>query len=110
MRKTALVPLLVLTVLLVSACMPIQDPGAPQAEVTPPPPPMVIEKASEVPRISLEEAKEHFDNGTATFVDSRSVGEYDQAHIAGAIHVAPGTVSILTNELPKDQLLITYCT
>ena len=110
MRRTVLAPLLVLTVLLVSACMPIQNSAAPQAEVAPQPPPMIIESASEVPRISLDEAKEQFDNGTATFVDSRSEGEYDQAHIAGAIRLPPEPIETLGDTLPKDQLIITYCT
>lgn len=109
MRKTVVAPLLVLAVLLLSACMPIQDPAAMEAEVAPTPPPMVIERQSEVPRIALDEAKQHLDNGTAIFVDARSQSEYDQAHIAGAIHRKTG-VGTHDNELPKDQLIITYCT
>ena len=38
---------------------------------------------------------------------ARSAEDYELAHIAGAIHMLPGT---LDNELPKDQLIITYCT
>jgi len=82
----------VIAVLLLSACMPIQDPAAMQAEV---------------PRIVLDEAKQHYDGGTAIFVDARSADDYENAHIDGAIHLLPGTVD---NELPKDQLIITYCT
>ena len=77
MRKTVFYPLLVITVLFLSGCMPLQNPVAMQVEVAPSPTPTIIENAGDVPRIALEEAKEHFDNGTAIFVDARNKGDYD---------------------------------
>ena len=114
MRKIVFVFTVVIAVLFLSACMPIQDPAAMEAEAVPQPPPMVIENANEVPRIALDEAKQHFDNGTAIFVDSRSEAEYDQAHIAGAIRLPTVTGDefgdMLRDTLPTDRLIITYCT
>lgn len=116
MSRTVFLPILVIIVLFLCACQPIQAPPDMQAEVAPTPTPMVIEKMSEVPRIALEDAKEHFDNGTAIFVDSRDENEYAEAHIANAIHVTATMMreheraGTLDNKLPKDQLIITYCT
>lgn len=85
MWKTVLAPLLVIAVLLLSACQPIRDAAEMQAALTPTPTSMVITSPSEVPRITLDEAKKHFDEGTALFIDARSKDAYEQAHIAGAI-------------------------
>lgn len=110
MRKIVIIPLFVIAVLFLSACMPIQDPAATQAEEVPQPAPMSIERASDVPRITLEEAKEHFENGTAIFVDSRDQTDYDVEHIAGALARPTVPLSELGDTMPKDQLIITYCT
>lgn len=109
MRKSVIYPLLVIAVLFLSGCMPLQNPVAMQVEAAPSPTPLTIENAGNVPRIALEEAKEHFDNGTAIFVDARNKGNYDIEHIAGA-HLSTLPVSKLGNTIPKDQLIITYCT
>jgi hypothetical protein len=108
-RKTVVYPLLVIAFLLLSGCMPLQAPAAMQAEAAPSPTPTIIENAGDVPRISLDEAKAHFDNGTAIFVDARSKGDYDIEHIDGAV-LSTLPASKLGNTIPKDQLIITYCT
>jgi hypothetical protein len=113
LRKAFLVPLLVITVLLMSACMAVQGPNTmevTETETVPQPTPMIIKSAGLVPRLTLDEAKEHFDNGTAIFIDTRSQAEFDREHIAGAIYGRSLSASELVNTLPKDQLVITYCT
>ena len=77
-----------------------------QAEAAPSPTPTIIENAGDVPRIALDEAKVHFDNGTAIFVDTRGKGDYDIEHIDGAV-LSTLPVSKLGNTIPKDQLIIT---
>jgi hypothetical protein len=63
---------------------------------------------SEVPRISLEEAKKDFDAGTAVFVDSRAEVAFDQEHVKGAINIPVGTDDKFSS-LPKDKKIIVYC-
>jgi hypothetical protein len=107
-----------IAVLFLSACTPIPvDPVATQDEPTPQPTPVVIESASDVPRIPLNEAKLHFDNGTAIFVDSHSFCDYEnEGHIPDAILYTYAKefyqimADTLGTELPKDQLIIVYCT
>ena len=63
-----------------------------------------------MPRVTVEEAKAHFDSSTAVFVDARGQLEYDTEHIAGALPRPSGDLAELGDTLPKDQLIITYCT
>ena len=61
------------------------------------------------PRVSLVEAKTHFDAGTALFLDVRSEAAYAATHIEGAQHIPLTQVEARFGELPGDQLIITYC-
>lgn len=66
---------------------------------------------AEVPRVSVEDAKAAFDNGTAIFMDVRSKDAYAVSHVPGAINVQ--LVDIESNtmglNLDKNQWIITYC-
>lgn len=69
---------------------------------------------TEILKIGLDEAKYLYDSGKAVLIDSRAYGEYEQAHIKGAISIPVGTAvqdieknkSVLSQ---KDKVLITYC-
>ena len=65
-----------------------------------------------VRRVSLEDAKTAFDNGTAIIVDVRSEQAFAASHIPGAINIQLGEFETNPSELglPKDQWIITYCT
>ncbi len=64
----------------------------------------------DVPRISPAEAKTRYDAGTAIFVDVRSQGEYDTAHIANAVSLPLADLEARYQELPQNAEIITYCT
>ena len=64
----------------------------------------------EVPRISLAEAKARYDARTAFFVDVRSQGEYDTAHIPNAKLLSLADLPARYRELPTNQEILTYCT
>lgn len=65
----------------------------------------------DVPRMTVEEAKQKLDAGGALVADVRSPGEYQQAHITGArlIPSGQGAVDALS-QLPRNQLIVLYCT
>ncbi|MFQ5857230.1 MAG: rhodanese-like domain-containing protein [Anaerolineae bacterium] len=65
---------------------------------------------SEVPRTPLAEAKTKFDAGTALFVDTRSLEEYERKHIPNAIALPLSDLSSQSADLPRDAEIITYCT
>lgn len=66
----------------------------------------------QVPRVTVEDAKTAFDNGTAIIVDVRSEQAFAQSHIPGAINIQLGEFETNPTELnlPKDHWIITYCT
>ena len=67
---------------------------------------------AEVPRVTLEDAKAAFDNGTAIFVDVRSRDAYKAGHSPDALIIQLGEFEtrVAKIKLPKDQWIITYCT
>jgi rhodanese-related sulfurtransferase len=71
-------------------------------------------KTAQIPFIELKEAKKLFDQGAAIFVDARSVGDYEEAHIKGARGLS--LISLIENPylaekiLPeKTDLYVVYC-
>ncbi len=106
---------LVTTLVFFSACTLTIEPEWMEGVLIAEPTPMVLRSARDVPRISVEKAKQHFDNGTAIFIDSRSAQEYAQSHIAGAISftsLLPGSGQdgTVESELDEKLLVIAYCT
>lgn len=65
---------------------------------------------AEVPRISIEDARREFDNGTAVFIDTRGDFQYKQEHIAGSISSTNiGPVEEKYPNIPKGKKIIVYC-
>jgi hypothetical protein len=66
---------------------------------------------NEVPRVSVQEAKEAFDSQSAIFVDVRAKASYDAGHIPGAFSIQLGEFETNPTELglPLDHWIIPYC-
>ena len=66
----------------------------------------------QVKRVTVEDAKAAFDNGTAIIVDVRSEQAFAAGHIPGAINIQLGEFETNPTKLglPKDHWIITYCT
>jgi rhodanese-related sulfurtransferase len=72
---------------------------------------MSIAAAQEdAPRISLEDAKKAYDDGSAFFIDSRPADGYKIEHIKGAVNITVDTLKDKLKDLPKDKTIIAYCT
>ncbi len=63
---------------------------------------------AEVPRITVEEAKKGFDNGSVVFVDARAADIYAAEHIKGAVSIK-GAGEDRFDSLPKGKKIIVYC-
>ena len=109
MPRRTILALIIMVVVSLSACMPIAAPEGAPVDSSAEPETVAINSARDVPRISVDEAKAHFDDGSAIFVDSRSLSSYETEHIAGALPGPEGSAELDTS-IPKDQLIITYCT
>ena len=62
------------------------------------------------PRITADDAMKAVAKGTAVLVDVRAKESYDAEHAQGAILLPLSELPTRANELPKDKLVITYCT
>lgn len=63
---------------------------------------------ADVPRMTIEEAKKAFDDGTAVFVDSRAADAYRQERIKGAVMIE-GANEDRFDVLPKGKKIVVYC-
>ena len=63
-------------------------------------------------RITMEEFKNMFDSkADMVIVDTRSIGAYESGHIPGAISMTyPEDIQARNQELPRDKMIILYCT
>jgi 3-mercaptopyruvate sulfurtransferase SseA len=61
-------------------------------------------------RISATEARQAVEKGQAVLVDVRAKESYDLEHAQGALTLPLSELPTRANELPKDKLVITYCT
>jgi rhodanese-related sulfurtransferase len=66
--------------------------------------------AAEVDRIEAQEAKRLVDKGEAVIVDVRSQASWDMGHVQGALHVPLDELEARLSQLPKNKLIVAYCT
>jgi 3-mercaptopyruvate sulfurtransferase SseA len=67
------------------------------------------EVQDEAKRISLKDAKDAVDAGTAVIIDARAEAAYKSEHIKGSISMPADEVEKRYGELPKNKQLIFYC-
>jgi rhodanese-related sulfurtransferase len=61
-------------------------------------------------RIEATEAKQVVEKGQALVVDVRSKDAFNSGHIEGAISLPLAEIDARLGELPKDKMIVTYCT
>jgi hypothetical protein len=65
---------------------------------------------SQVPRVSVADAKAAFDLSSAIFVDVRGEPYYTQGHIQGALSIIETDLDTGLAQLDPQAWIITYCT
>ncbi|MDH3495009.1 MAG: rhodanese-like domain-containing protein [Acidobacteriota bacterium] len=68
-----------------------------------------LEDEKKAPRITLEDSKKAFDDGSAVFVDTRGSAFYSNEHVKGAINVPSSDFENTYKSVPKNKKIITYC-
>jgi rhodanese-related sulfurtransferase len=68
------------------------------------------QEQAEARRIPVDEAQKALAKGTAVLVDVRAAEAYQAEHAKGALSIPLDQVAARAGELPKDKLIITYCT
>ena len=62
-----------------------------------------------VRRITPEEARKALDAGTAVIIDVRDEASYKAGHAKGARSIPVNDIASRAGELPRDKMIITYC-
>lgn len=98
-----------------AALLPVAVAAQPQMTVTPQKPAELtpvsqLDPGDGARRISGAEATVAVAKGNAVLIDVRSKEAYDSSHAKGAKNIPLGELLDRLSELPKDKLIITYCT
>ena|SRR2546421_7553805 len=80
-------------------------PKAPVAQTATPAP----QPADGIRRITVAELKQALDAHQAIVIDVRGDAAYKSGHIKGARMIPAAEIDKHVGELPKDKLLVTYC-
>jgi maltose-binding protein MalE len=62
-----------------------------------------------VKRVTTVELREALEKGTAIIVDVRGDTFYKQNHIKGSINIPENQIAAHLSELPRDKMIVTYC-
>lgn len=60
-------------------------------------------------RVTVAELREALDRGKALVVDVRGADAYRQSRIKGSIHMPTEEIANRLGELPRDKMIVTYC-
>ena len=81
---------------------PLSSPAGPKSTATP-------VHGDGIKRVTKDELRDALAKGTAIVVDVRPAQSYQQAHIKGAIHISGDQIAARSGELPRDKMIVTYC-
>ncbi|MDT5060538.1 MAG: hypothetical protein QOH63_997 [Acidobacteriota bacterium] len=81
----------------------------PASVPTPTPTPAVQTPADGVRRVTPAEAREAVEKGKAIIVDVRGEESYNAGHVKGAHLIPLNDILARISELPRDKMIITYC-
>ena len=69
----------------------------------------VTPPADNARRITVSELNEALKNGSAVVIDVRNSASYKQAHIKGATLIPFNEIGNRISELPRNKMIVTYC-
>ena len=84
------------------------NPGSVQSS-TQPQLPAPAPAGEEAQRITPAELKDKLASGQAILVDVRGEAAYNQSHIKGSIQIPFAEIANHADELPRNKLIVTYC-
>ena len=60
-------------------------------------------------RITVAELQAAVARNEAVVIDVRSASQFEEGHIRGALHIPAGQIANRASELPRDKMIVTYC-
>ena len=70
---------------------------------------LIQASGDEAPRIKPEEVRELLKKNQAVLVDVRASATYKAGHIKGALNIPYNEIVARAGELPRDKMIVTYC-
>jgi 3-mercaptopyruvate sulfurtransferase SseA len=113
MRSLTLLTLTaILSVIVLAACnsnetLLSQSNSAPANKSATPPLPAPTDNAK---RITADELHKLWSSNQVLIIDTRAESAYQTEHIKGSISMPTGTVLQRIDELPRDKMIVAYCT
>lgn len=71
--------------------------------------PAATPHADGVRRVTVKELKQMLDDNDAVVIDVRNEASYNMGHIKGSKLIPEAEVANRRDELPKNKLIVTYC-
>jgi len=72
--------------------------------------PQAKNPADEARRITAEELHKLWETKDVLIIDTRGLPDYKAGHIPGAISVPANEVATKLEELPRNKMIVAYCT
>jgi predicted sulfurtransferase len=92
-----------------TACNSAEWKSAKTSPVAPVAPATALPPADGARRVTTAELKDLLDRNEAVVIDVRNEASYNASHIKGAKLIPEAEVVKRVDELPKDKLIVTYC-
>ena len=106
MRSTFYFMLIVLGAMVLAACNAAEHPANTKPASLPASDTVYADGAR---RVTADELSEMLKNGQAIVVDVRNQAMYDAGHLPGARLIPAGEILNHLGELPRDKMIVTYC-
>jgi len=72
-------------------------------------PPAHVAPADGIKRVTTVETRNAVEKGEAIIVDVRGDAAYKQNHIKGSISIPEDQLTARLSQLPRDKMIVTYC-
>ena len=108
MRSTFYFALIVLAAVVFAACNALDQTASSNTKPSPSPGSDTV-YADGARRITADEMVAMVKNNEAIVIDVRNQASYDLGHIPGAKLIPAGDILNHLDELPKDKMIVTYC-
>jgi 3-mercaptopyruvate sulfurtransferase SseA len=79
-------------------------------KTAPTPQPSAPPPADSARRITAADLHDLYQKGNVVIIDTRAESAYKDEHIKGSISMPTGTVLARIDELPRDKMIVAYCT
>ena len=104
MRHKFVLLLLVLVTAILIGCNAADKPNQQKTQLEPP-----TTYADGARRITIQELDSLMKNNEAVVIDVRNQAAYDLGHIPGSKLIPAGEILNHVSELPRDKMIVTYC-